>query len=146
MASQAKSLAELLGTLSARSAHGEKPQAEFQERLIEQLLANSPSSKLTAKERADLLRSRYETFFRPHTFSKGQLVKWKEGLKNRRLPLMGEVGIVMEVLAEAIVDTAENSASAYFREPLDIAIGIIDSSGDFAIFHYDSRRFEPFVS
>jgi len=31
-----------------------------------------------------------------------------------------------------------------FREPLDIALGVLGNEGELLIFHYDCRRFEPY--
>ena len=53
-----------------------------------------------------------------HEFKKGQFVKWKAGLQNRKYPAFGEPAIVRAVLSQ-----------------LD---------GDFAEFRVDGRRFEPF--
>ena len=72
-----------------------------------------------------------------------QLVKWKRGLRNRVIPRDGEPAIVVELLKEAIMDSERDPGSSYFREPLDIVLGVIDPDGDFAVFHYDRRRFEP---
>ena len=81
-----------------------------------------------------------------HTFAKGQLVRWKKGLKNKRTPAYGEPVIVVEVLPQPVFDTdAKNSGSPYFREPLTIVAGEIDGDGDFLVFHYDGRRFEPYT-
>ena len=37
----------------------------------------------------------------------------------------------------------QDSGTPYFNEPLDLILGLIDEEGDFAIFYYDKRRFEP---
>jgi hypothetical protein len=64
-------------------------------------------------------------------------------MRNRRRPKYGEPEIVMENLSQAVYDTENTSAASMsFREPLDIALGIIDEDGDFLIYHFDSRRFE----
>jgi hypothetical protein len=79
------------------------------------------------------------------TFSKGQLVQWKKGLKNKRTPAYGEPVIVVETLAQPVFDTETKSAgSPYFLEPLTLVAGELDNDGDFLCFHYDGRRFEPY--
>ncbi len=75
------------------------------------------------------------------SFTPGQLVQWKPGLKNRRVPLYGQPVVVVEALAEPVLTDAD-SGSQYYREPLDIALGIVDQGDDFDVFHFDSRRFE----
>lgn len=81
-------------------------------------------------------------FLKPGNFAPGDLVEWKPGCKNKRMPPEGIPAIVVEVIDPPIRDTEEqNAGSAYFREPLDLACGWIDSDGDFMVFHFDSRRF-----
>lgn len=80
-----------------------------------------------------------------HAFTKGQLVQWKKGLKNKRTPAYGEPVVVLEVLDQPIFDEETKSAgSPYFREPLTLVAGEIDGDGDLLCFHYDARRFEPY--
>jgi len=79
-----------------------------------------------------------------HSFTKGQFVKWKPGLKNRKFPDYGEPAIVTAVLPSAIFDPGEiTAASPYFQEPLTVVLGIYRDD-DFLEFRLDSRRFEPF--
>jgi len=93
---------------------------------------------------ASLLK-RYQLFLQKHSFEAGQLVTWKEGLRNRKVPLDGEPAIVVEVLKKPVPQPKETSpASSYFREPLDIVLGMLDEDGDLVVFHFDSRRLKPF--
>ena len=85
------------------------------------------------------LKQAFETFNQKNTFKPGDIVEWKPGMKHKRSE--GPF-IVVEVLTEPIVDAVAEAGSAYFREPLDIVLGGF-ISGDFAIFHYDSRRMQP---
>lgn len=101
-------------------------------------------SKNYGKDDVRQLRLSYDRFLQNYNFQKGQVVKWKKGLKNRKFPEENQPAIVIEVLDEPIIQTERDSGTPYFREPLDIAIGIIDRDGDFLIFHYDKRRFEPY--
>ena len=79
-----------------------------------------------------------------HAFTKGQFIKWKPGLKNRKFPDYGEPIIVTGVLSNPIYDQSENSsASPYFQEPLTIIIGTF-ADDDLLEFRVDGRRFEPF--
>ena len=82
----------------------------------------------------------------PHPFHKGQLVRWKSGLRNRLLPAYNEQAVVREVLSAPIYDACEKSRCAHspdFGEPLTLVLGIFDPDGDFAELRYDGRRFEP---
>ena len=82
----------------------------------------------------------------PHVFEKGQLVRWKAGLKNRAIPAYNEPAIIREVLTAPVYDaceTARCAGSPYFGEPLSLVLGIVDPDGDFVELRYDARRFEP---
>ena len=85
------------------------------------------------------LKQAFETFNQKNTFKPGDIVEWKPGMKHKRSE--GPF-IVVEVLDEPIVDAVAEAGSAYFREPLDIVLGSF-ISGDFVLFHYDSRRMQP---
>lgn len=77
-------------------------------------------------------------------FKRGQLVRWKDGLQNRTRPAYGEPAIVWEVLPEPLYAQTDESGSAYYREPLDIILGVVGPDDEFIQFHFDKRRFEPF--
>lgn len=101
----------------------------------------STDSEETKAKLAEL----FQRFSEHHKFQPGQFVKWKEGLSNRRRPAEGEPALVMEVLQEPVFDPKDpNAASPFFREPLDLVLGILDEDGEFLLYHFDSRRFEPF--
>jgi hypothetical protein len=70
-------------------------------------------------------------------------VKWKENLKNRKLPYQNQPAIVVEILAQPITNNQEESGSTYFGETLDIILGILVDD-TFLTFYYDRRRFEPY--
>ena len=101
--------------------------------------------KITAADRA--LRQRLlelEAALRvTHDMQPGDLVRFKDGMRNKLRPGTGEPAVVVERLAEPVYDTEEGSGSSYFREPLDLVVGLIDEDGDFTLYHVDSRRMEP---
>lgn len=78
------------------------------------------------------------------TFNSGDLVEWKPGLRNKGHPDYGVAAVVLTTHAQPVFDETQNAGSAYFREPLDLVIGVLDSDGDLAALHVDSRRFQPF--
>ncbi|QTA86450.1 hypothetical protein [Desulfonema magnum] len=90
------------------------------------------------------LKVLHKKFLKKDNFEVGQIVKWKKGLKNRRLPLENQPVIILELLDEPVFDSEARSGSPYFLEPLDVVLGILDSDGDFIRFYYDRRRFEPY--
>jgi len=87
----------------------------------------------------EILKARFKSLNDKQTFSEGDIVEWKPGMKNRRSesPM-----IVTEVLDAPITDTNRDAGSPYFMELLDIKLGVTDPDGDFIEFHYDSRRFQ----
>jgi len=95
------------------------------------------------KERVESLRILHQRFIERHEFNVGDIIQWKKSLKNRKHPAYNEPVVVVELLAEPIHDATDESGSPYFRERLDIVLGIVDPEGDFLLFHYDQRRFEP---
>lgn len=84
-----------------------------------------------------------ENLLKKENFAVGQIVKWKENLKNRKLPYKNQPAIVVSILDEPVISTNEESGSPYFLETLDIILGIIVDD-TFLTFYYDSRRFEPY--
>ena len=86
----------------------------------------------------------FESMLKKNSFKPNQLVRWKEGLKNKALPEYNQPTIVWEILPKARFDNpkAHGAGSPYFNEPLDIVLGVMDED-EFVLLHYDSRRFEP---
>ena len=109
-------------------------------------LAESPKIDTPAELHRQKLMELAERLDQLHNFSKGEFVKWKAGLKNRKFPDYGEPAVVTAVFPSAIFDPSETSAaSPYFQEPLTFVIGTYRDD-DFLEFRLDSRRFEPFDS
>jgi len=87
------------------------------------------------------LRERYELLNTVENFEVGDIVTWKEGLRNKKHPEPGTVALVVKVFDEPLADSGAGAGSPYFNEPLGMVIGIIDDDGDFLCFHSDPRRF-----
>jgi hypothetical protein len=73
----------------------------------------------------------------------GEIIRWKEGLKNKRHPAYDQPVVVWEIVDPPRVNSAESSGSQYFYEPLDLIIAYFLEDGDIGVYHVDSRRFEP---
>ncbi|MDD2667743.1 MULTISPECIES: hypothetical protein [Zoogloea] len=99
---------------------------------------------------ATALRARFASLNCRQAFQAGDVVGWKVGLKNRRWPTYGKPAIVVEVLDSPVFDTEKDSGDAYFREPLDLALGVFIEEGphrgDFVVWHFDSRRLQAWTS
>jgi len=105
--------------------------------------SHSREHKMTAIEppSPEVLNERMRSLLAPECFQPGDLVQWKTGLKNKRLPKQDQLGVVVEMLPVPITDEDKGASGSYFMEPLDMKLGLIDEDGDFVVFHYDSRRF-----
>ena len=80
---------------------------------------------------------------RERSLKPGMLAVWKPGLKNRNWPDYGQPAVVMAVMEEPIFDHTDRSGSPYFREPLDLLLGVLMEGADFLVWHFDARRFQP---
>jgi hypothetical protein len=106
-------------------------------------LADDPQAVTPTELRRRKLTELEDRLDGNHDFEKGQFVKWKSGLRNRRVPDYGEPAVVRAVLPTPIFDPSEHSAaSPYFQEPLTIIIGTY-LNDDLVEFRVDGRRFEP---
>jgi len=85
-----------------------------------------------------------EDYLHEHRFQRGDLVTWKPGLRNRKMPDYGEPMVVVEVLDEPVYDQTADSGSPYFREPLSVRCLLVDEDGDALVFYYDARRLMPY--
>ncbi len=91
------------------------------------------------------LQSLYENFNEEIEFKLGQLVVWKNGLKNRKLPHKNQPAIVVKVLDSPLY-MDKDSGTPYFQEPLDLALAVLGGKkGEFLIFYYDKRRFRLYT-
>jgi hypothetical protein len=89
------------------------------------------------------LRKVYQKLLEPNEFKVGELVKWKDGLKNKKRPYPNQPAIVVQLL-EKPDQVNEEAGSPYYREPLDIILGLFDDDDEFLMYYYDKRRFEPY--
>jgi hypothetical protein len=124
--------------------------SESQDRIFELLKTlsdkdiDSEKEKNYGEEYLAQLKSACKNFVRKESFEVGQIVKWKENLKNRKLPHKNQPAIVISILEEPVISTDNESGSPYFLETLDIILGIIVDDGSFLTFYYDSKRFEAY--
>lgn len=126
---------------------GEEP--DKKKLLIEALLeklSSEDNAEVNIEEYTQKLLSTTKRFqIEKHTFKEGDLVVWKQGLKHKQVPDYGVPAVVIKVLAEPILDNEAPLASPYYREELDVLLGILDDDDDLLCFYYDSKRFEPFA-
>lgn len=118
---------------------------------LKEILANiDDSDNELLTEPDDNVGDRLQTLYqrltngREKTLRVGMLAMWKPGLKNRRFPAYGQPAIVVELLDPPLLDHEEEAGMTYYREPLDMQMGILHRDGDFLVYHFDSRRFQPY--
>lgn len=87
------------------------------------------------------LRKIYGSFYLDRDYDVGDIVVWKDGLKNRKLPSYGQPAIVVEFLDECKYAEEEETGSMYFHEPLNVRLGFIGPDGDFVSYLFDARKF-----
>lgn len=96
---------------------------------------------IDVEEHISTLQSLSAAYKDSNSFKVGDIVQWKEGLKNKKLPHYDEPCIVVEVLGKPIIDKEAPLASPYYGEKLDIKLGILGPNGEFFTFYYDKNRF-----
>lgn len=105
----------------------------------EQLQRPDPLDTRWLREMLAKLQGKYAERIK---FEPGDLVTWKSPhLRNKRRPAEGAVGIVIEHRDEPFFDDESRASSPYWREPLDLRVGILDEDNDFLMYWFDSRRF-----
>ena len=100
-----------------------------------------------AEEAGEQLRALLERLNngRERALRPGMLATWKPGLKNRRFPRYGEPVVVVALLETPIINPGDESGSPYFREPLDLLLGVVRGDDrEFLVYHADQRRFQPY--
>lgn len=96
--------------------------------------------RMTEGEARDL-SARY---LRSHAFKPGDLVQWKEGLKNSKWPDYGEPVPVLEVVPGQRVGILEEGGGSRSGEPIDLRVGVFSPTGDWDAYWYNAARFEPY--
>lgn len=94
---------------------------------------------------ADQLRMAQEVFDQTNIFEKGDLLQFKPGMKDRKVPEVGQPAVVIEVLPEPLKDPKAGFGDHYATCRYDMIIGVF-MGGEFINFYADSRRYEPFVA
>ncbi|EKQ3556038.1 hypothetical protein P4464_000512 [Salmonella enterica] len=71
-------------------------------------------------------------------FKYGDIVAWKDGMKNRRFPDYDEKCVISEVL-DTPTSCPDGTGSPYYMEPLDVKV-VVFMDGEFCEYMFDSRR------
>jgi len=68
-------------------------------------------------------------------------VRWKRGLKNKKMPTDDQPAVVIKQLSKPII-VDQDSGTPYFNEPLDLVLAFTGREGELVVFYYDRRRFK----
>lgn len=114
--------------------------------LVEQLADDRlrEESRMRSSDYRQRLSSLFDALMAETRFASGELAEWKPGLKNKRRPPYSAPVVVIEHLEEAVITSDQGSGSTYFREPLDLIVGMVDEEDELVTFYVDSRRFRRY--
>lgn len=98
-------------------------------------------AKKKSAENAEKLKQARESLAVRHTFAPGDLIQWKEGLRN--MAPLGPFDIV-EIMDVPFV-SREYSSISQFGEPMDIVALFIDKDGDASRILLSADRMEPYT-
>lgn len=107
-------------------------------------MSQAEEVKILSKEAREL-KAACASLNSPNDFKVGDLITWKEGMRNRKFPVDGDPCVVTAVLPEIVFGGDEETGSMYYREPFNIKIGTFDRDGDFIEHHVDGRRFTHYT-
>lgn len=111
--------------------------------LLKKALEDKEKEDSDIPAKIELLKQVAIDYNKENRFECGDIVKWKNHLKNRKLPDYNEPAIILEVLTQPIINASEQFGSTYFNEKFDIKLGIY-RDGALMTFYFDKNRFEPF--
>jgi len=88
-------------------------------------------------EHIERLKKRANSLSNVSDLEVGEIVIWKDGLKNKRYPNYGQPAIVLNKIDPPLVDD-----DVSFNEILNIRLGFIVEDDEFFTFNYDGNRFK----
>jgi hypothetical protein len=113
-------------------------------RLLAEAMDDGDKKGASASQKSpEELRAMFDKLSENHDFCPGDVIVWKENMRNKTLPEYGQPVVVTQV-KPGHVSPNEESGSCYYREPIDLVIGTIDEDGELREWYVDSRRFEPY--
>lgn len=111
--------------------------------LLKKALEDKEKENADIPSKIELLKELSKSYQKENDFKVGDIIKWKEQLKNRKLPDYNEPVIILEIIEEPFINEKEQFGSMYFNEKLDIKVGIYRDNS-LLTFHFDKQRFEQF--
>jgi len=105
----------------------------------EEIEKPSPEPKFITdpKSYKESLQTRLKAFGNHALLKEGDIVVWKPGLKNKRLPDINQPAIVVKIIDPPTI----NKEDSYY-ENFDIVLGFVTEDDEFLTFSYDSKRFD----
>lgn len=90
----------------------------------------------------DFLRHSQQLLTGDVQFKEGDIVFWRPCMKNRKWPAYNQPAIVLDVLAEPIIDTSADVNGPYYGEKLNVRLGLRGDDGAFYSYMFNGGRFE----
>lgn len=117
--------------------------------MIAELMSDEDGEEAKATNRpleaqAKDLTDRFRAMQPKHQFQPGDLVQWREGLKNCKRPAYGHPAVVVGLLPDGMAQRSSESGYGYYGERADLQIGLTDADGDFMVYGACSQRMEPY--
>lgn len=109
--------------------------------LLKNALEDNKKENIDNPQKIEILKELRDSYEKKYDFKVGDIIRWKNKLKSRKLPEYDEPIIILEILDEPIFNINEQIGSTYFNEKIDIKIGIVKDNS-FLTFYLESRRFE----
>ncbi len=113
---------------------------ELLKTLLDDVLKSAPEDDAA---KIMLLKKAQSIYSDQHEFKVGDIVRWKELMKNKSIPEYNEPAIVLDVLSDPISDDKESVGSTYYNEQLNLKLGVITDS-TFLVYYHEGNRFEPY--
>lgn len=110
-------------------------------RLMRQFSENEKAT-ITPDVAIQRIKDHFADYAKKHTFSPGDIVRLKPGLGLVAEKLDGQPCVVVEMLNYPIIGDSQGSSPEYGAR-LDMRIGALTQSGQFAIALFESALFEP---
>lgn len=109
--------------------------------LLKRTLEDNKNEDIDNPRKIETLKRLKELYEKKYDFKVGDIIRWKNQMKNRKLPEYNEPVILLEILENPIVNSNEQIGSTYFNENNDIKVGLIKENS-LLTFYFDSTRFE----
>jgi len=112
------------------------------EEMLKRALADDKDEQETGSISTDELVKLAARYLEPNEFRTGDMVVWKDGMKNKMRPAYGQPVVVVELIN--LRNTSEHYGSQHWGQPETIRCAFVDNDGEFLTFPCDGNRFKHY--